>query len=679
LKEPTISDQVFIRKLTEIIHANLGNENFGVEEFAHESGMSLYRLGRKLHSINKKTVNQFIREIRLQKALEMLQHEPYTAAEVAYRTGFGSPAYFNKCFHEFFGYPPGKVIKGEVKNDKPNDLTHDTDDKELGKTNKKANIFSLPGILVSVLILVSAVFLIYIRIQKSGSPGNLTSKDTRITIAVMPFLNMTRDTTWDVWQDGIQQDLISYFSNCKELKVRQKEITKTLLQIEGVSAYASISPDIASTISRKLDAGIFIYGNIQKAGPRIRLNAQLIGTRTKEVLQSFEVNGPYKDDIIIDITDSLSKKITDYLLISRLLKEFPTYQHLPGLTTNSPEAFRYFLYGNNAIDDKTAVDWYLKALMVDSNFFYPMMGLSTSYSNMGMPEQNLYWVLKYYGKREQWPVPVQIAAKWAYAFHFESAEEQIKYLRQGEQIDDQNPNNYHVLGYTYLTLKQYDKAIPVLEKSLTIAKRWGKDYLKSQVYWFYGYLGSAYHRTSQYMKEKKLYKDAEKYDPDDRWVISNHAVLSFAEKDTAEANRYIHKYISVNKEKFSSSEAHIAAGVGDIYNMAGMLDIAEGYYRKSFSLEPENPGRMSYLAEFFIYANRNLNEVPDLMDKAMKLAHTKTDYYNYLNTKGWSLYKQGKYKEALEVLEKTWNEAPFKLYSIKSHLEEVRKAVALNK
>jgi hypothetical protein len=54
MQESLSPDQIFISKLTEIILTNLGNENFGVNELAHESGMSLYRLGRKLHSIKKK-------------------------------------------------------------------------------------------------------------------------------------------------------------------------------------------------------------------------------------------------------------------------------------------------------------------------------------------------------------------------------------------------------------------------------------------------------------------------------------------------------------------------------------------------------------------------------------------------------------------------------------------------
>jgi len=112
MPESLSPDQIFIRKLTDIILANLSNENFGVKELAGEAGISRYSLAQRLNAINRKTAIQFIREVRLEKAREMLQNETLTAAEIAYRTGFGSPAYFNKCFHEYFGYPPGKVVKG---------------------------------------------------------------------------------------------------------------------------------------------------------------------------------------------------------------------------------------------------------------------------------------------------------------------------------------------------------------------------------------------------------------------------------------------------------------------------------------------------------------------------------------------------------------------------------------
>ena len=83
MSEHLPKDQIFISKLTEITLANLSDENFGVNEFAHELGISHHILRRRLHRITNKTINQFIRETRLQKALEMLQNDKVKASDVA--------------------------------------------------------------------------------------------------------------------------------------------------------------------------------------------------------------------------------------------------------------------------------------------------------------------------------------------------------------------------------------------------------------------------------------------------------------------------------------------------------------------------------------------------------------------------------------------------------------------
>jgi tetratricopeptide (TPR) repeat protein len=271
------------------------------------------------------------------------------------------------------------------------------------------------------------------------------------------------------------------------------------------------------------------------------------------------------------------------------------------------------------------------------------------------------------------PYAEQLYANWAYAFNFEPPEVRLIYLKRLRDIDDQEPSIPYLLGYTYNRIDQFDKAIPELEKSLQISRRWGKEYLKDVG--IYLELGDAYHKTGQYRKEKKLYRIAEMYIPDEPWIIRFQARLALTEKDSIKANRYLDKYKSVLKNNLSS-EGTIAAGLAWIYSMSGIPDKAEEYYRESVQLEPGNPGRLQNFASFLINKNRHLDEVPGLMDRAMEIARDKYNYYNYSDTKGWGLYKQGKYQESLEVLEKTWNEAPFKLYSIKSHLEEVRKAVA---
>ncbi|MBG0859265.1 MAG: hypothetical protein IQL11_07140, partial [Bacteroidales bacterium] len=188
-------------------------------------------------------------------------------------------------------------------------------------------------------------------------------------------------------------------------------------------------------------------------------------------------------------------------------------------------------------------------------------------------------------------------------------------------------------------------------------------------------LGDAYHKTGRYRQERKLYRMAEKYIPEEPWIIRFQARLALSQKDSKKVDRYLTKYISVLKGN-SSSEGTIAAGLAWIYSMSGIPDKAEENYRRSVMLEPDNTSGLHNFATFLINKNRHLDEVSGLMDRAMELAPDRYSYYNYSDTKGWGVYKQGKHKEALEILEKTWNDAPYKLYSIKSHLEEVRKAVA---
>jgi AraC-like DNA-binding protein len=104
-------DNEFIENLSKIIFDNLSNENFGVKEFIIATGLNRNYLSRRIKSIRKITINQFIAEVRLGKAREFLLEGTYTASEVSYNVGFSSPSYFTRCFHDFYGYAPREVKK----------------------------------------------------------------------------------------------------------------------------------------------------------------------------------------------------------------------------------------------------------------------------------------------------------------------------------------------------------------------------------------------------------------------------------------------------------------------------------------------------------------------------------------------------------------------------------------
>ncbi len=103
---------------------------------------------------------------------------------------------------------------------------------------------------------------------------------------------MTFNTLWDIWQQGIQTNLITSLSNSEELKVRQIETINSLLNSKGLTNYSSISPSAASSISQKLDAIVFILGSINQAGRIFRINAQLINSKTEEPVKVFSDRWP---------------------------------------------------------------------------------------------------------------------------------------------------------------------------------------------------------------------------------------------------------------------------------------------------------------------------------------------------------------------------------------------------
>lgn len=105
----------FLNKITTIIEENLSDERFGVSELANAIGMSRSNLLRKVKKLDGQSVSQFIRQVRLENAMEMLKENDQTVSEVSYEVGFGSTSYFIKCFHDHYGYPPGEVSKRQLE------------------------------------------------------------------------------------------------------------------------------------------------------------------------------------------------------------------------------------------------------------------------------------------------------------------------------------------------------------------------------------------------------------------------------------------------------------------------------------------------------------------------------------------------------------------------------------
>ncbi|NNM18683.1 MAG: DUF4242 domain-containing protein [Croceitalea sp.] len=101
----------FLSQLMAFCKKNWNKDHFKLAALASELGYSKAQLYRNIKKLTGKSPNAFMREYRLHKALELLHQHFGNIAEVAYETGFNSPAYFSKCFLETYGILPSKYAQ----------------------------------------------------------------------------------------------------------------------------------------------------------------------------------------------------------------------------------------------------------------------------------------------------------------------------------------------------------------------------------------------------------------------------------------------------------------------------------------------------------------------------------------------------------------------------------------
>ncbi len=385
----------------------------------------------------------------------------------------------------------------------------------------------------------------------------------------------------------------------------------------------------------------------------------------------------YEYDIFISyrLSDSLSRIIRDYLIVELLKKEVdPIYRSYYDSTT-SPEAFYYLLEGQKSFrkrDFTHASEMFHKMIEIDSTNVLAMLGLIPSYGNQGYLTEARKWSQKAYENSMNSTRIEKLYVEGMHAFYFGTPFEVIKHHRQMLEIDDQLTIAYYHIGLSYIELEQYDKAIPELEKVFEISEKWG-----SEIMWSFNYtaLGLSYHKTGQFRKEEKLYKKAEKVFTDDIHIICRQAILALVRGRTKQADEYLARFES-HRRNLGVSEASIQSELGYTYTEGGKLDKAEEHYRNTLVLEPQSPVRMNNLAYLLIEKELNLDEGMDLIEKALQ--HRPDNSY-FLHTKGLGLYKQGKYQEALEILQKSWDlrmEHARYNHEASLHLEDAKKTVA---
>lgn len=114
-KTKTITDEKlrvessFLKQAKKVVEENLTNTDFDVNIMSEALMMSRSQLYRKLKALTNRSTTSFIRQVRLQKAFNLLRTTDMSVSEVAYQVGFNDPTYFARCFRNEFGNSPRDI------------------------------------------------------------------------------------------------------------------------------------------------------------------------------------------------------------------------------------------------------------------------------------------------------------------------------------------------------------------------------------------------------------------------------------------------------------------------------------------------------------------------------------------------------------------------------------------
>ncbi|HPF50595.1 MAG TPA: helix-turn-helix domain-containing protein [Draconibacterium sp.] len=438
-------DEQFLKRLRQIIDENISNEQFGVSDLAREIGMSRSNLLRKVTKSTNQSVSQFIRQIRLEKASELLKSEPLTVSEVSYRVGFGSPSYFIKCFREHYGYPPGSIGDEEPEAEQIDPV----------RPEKKRKIPVWILSLLPVIVIVITIILIF-------KPWSFRPNPEK-SIAVLPFINDSSDSSNVYIINGLMESTLNKLQGIDGLRV----ISRT--SAEKYRDHSKTIPEIA----KELNVEYIVEGSGQKIGDEISLVIQLIEAKSDNHLWSQQFQRKATD--IFELQNEIALKIVQEVQVIVTPDEQERLEKIP---TENLEAYDEFLKGIDLLNkpDQTkeniykSISFFRKAIKLDTEFAraYAATALAYYLVEDNKVEKEYADSINYFADKALFydsNLPQSLIAKALYYISHYEPEQAVPYLNKALEI---NPN--YDLVYVFL-VDLYSRHIPNTEKYLEYALR----------------------------------------------------------------------------------------------------------------------------------------------------------------------------------------------------------------
>ncbi len=317
---------------------------------------------------------------------------------------------------------------------------------ELHRSNRSAtrsprHRIAMVAAMLAVIAVVAAGILSWPSKQPNSPDTGISIASDKPSIAVLPFDNMSGDPNQIYFSDGISEDIITDLSRLKNLTVISRNSSFTFRNTSAT----------VQDIGKDLGAQFLLEGSVRKAGVQIRINAQLVDTKTGHQLWADRYDRELTD--LFAVQDEITERIVSILSIQLTGDE---QRQIASNATKSFEAYDMFLQAQISSASRTkegriqAVETLRRAISLDPGFARAYGALAVVHTRM------------------------------AIAGHSDSPgemkERSLELATKAALINPDSPQVQWSLGYIYLYRNQFDKAVEALEQAISLSPSYADAY-----------------------------------------------------------------------------------------------------------------------------------------------------------------------------------------------------------
>jgi len=321
----------------------------------------------------------------------------------------------------------------------------------------------IPAAAVVVLAVVAVVFFLVVK-GKKAAPIPLDKP----SLAILYFENNSGDKSLDNWRSGLSEMLITDLSQSRFVHTLSGDRIYSLLEKQNLIEKEKYSTEDLKKVASQGGASHILRGSYITAGDKFIISASLMKAETEEVISSIREEG-MGEISITDSVDRITQRIKTDLNLTEEQVSQDLDRNLADITTQSPEAYKYFLEGKKRhlqFRFREAIPLFERAIKIDPEFALAYRFLAVAYGNLGLSPQWIEFMKKAMELKDRLSERERYIIEGTYYFNSQNTYDKARIAYQ--KILDLYPDNTLALGnmgLSYSRLGQHEEAIPYFERA----------------------------------------------------------------------------------------------------------------------------------------------------------------------------------------------------------------------